>query len=163
MRPTGTRHSPDLDMSGGGTRPRMEEVGLTGTDGSPALGDARGRWAVNVNVHGIGPRPARPLDRGEDQVWITVEQFERLLDAAAGRPEVTITFDDGNASDVEIGLPRLLERGMKARFYVCAGLLGEPGRLDDAAVRELHGAGMLIGSHGWSHRDWRCLDWGPRG
>ncbi len=30
-------------------------------------------------------------------------------------------------------------------------------------MRELHRAGMVIGSHGWAHRDWRSLDWGPRG
>ncbi|MBA2954247.1 polysaccharide deacetylase family protein [Nocardioides sp. MAH-18] len=116
------------------------------------------RWAVNLTVHGIG-RPARPLDPGEDDTWITVEQLDGLLDAAVGRPEVTITFDDGNLSDLEIGLPRLQERGLRARFYVCAGLLGQPGRLDAADVRELHAAGMVIGSHGWSHRDWRSLDW----
>ena len=124
--------------------------------------DNGGRWAVNVNVHGIGV-PARPLDEGEDEVWISVEQFEGLLDAAVGRPDVTVTFDDGNLSDLEIGLPRLLERGLKARFYPCAGLLGEPGRLDASGVRELHSAGMVIGSHGWAHRDWRQLDWGPGG
>jgi peptidoglycan/xylan/chitin deacetylase (PgdA/CDA1 family) len=126
-------------------------------------GAAAGRWAVNVNVHGIGPRPARPLDDGEDQVWISVDQFEGLLDAAIGRPEVTITFDDGNLSDLEIGLPRLQARGLRARFYICAGLVGEPGRLDASDVRELHRAGMVIGSHGWAHRDWRALDWGPGG
>jgi peptidoglycan/xylan/chitin deacetylase (PgdA/CDA1 family) len=103
------------------------------------------------------------LDDGEDEVWISVEQFEGLLDAAVGRPDVTVTFDDGNLSDLEIGLPRLLERGLKARFYIPAGLLGEPGRLDDSGVRELHSAGMVIGSHGWAHRDWRSLDWGLRG
>ncbi|HET6939151.1 MAG TPA: polysaccharide deacetylase family protein [Nocardioides sp.] len=127
------------------------------------LADPGGPWAINVNVHGIGPRPSRPLDDGEGQVWISVEQFEGLLDAAVGRPDVTITFDDGNLSDLEIGLPRLQERGLSARFYVCAGLLGEPGRLDESGVRELHRAGMVIGSHGWAHRDWRSLEWGPRG
>ena len=30
-------------------------------------------------------------------------------------------------------------------------------------MRELHHAGMVIGSHGWAHRDWRSLDWGPLG
>ena len=113
-------------------------------------------------MHGIG-RPARALETDEGHVWISVEQFEGLLDTAVGRPDVTVTFDDGNISDLEIGLPRLLERGLKARFYVCAGLLGEPGRLDEEGVRELHAAGMVIGSHGWAHRDWRSLDWGPRG
>jgi peptidoglycan/xylan/chitin deacetylase (PgdA/CDA1 family) len=103
------------------------------------------------------------LEQGEDQVWISVEQLEGLLDAAVGRPDVMITFDDGNLSDLEIGLPRLRERGLSARFYVPVGLLGEPGRLDPADVRELRHAGMVIGSHGWAHRDWRSLDWGPSG
>lgn len=141
----------------------MEEVRLTRMDRRTAPGNVLGRWVVNVNVHGVGPLPARPLEDGEDQVWTSVEQLERVLDAAVGRHDVVITFDDGNSSDVEIGLPRLLERGLKARFYLCPGLLGEPGRLDESAVRELHGAGMTIGSHGWTHRDWRTLDWGPGG
>jgi peptidoglycan/xylan/chitin deacetylase (PgdA/CDA1 family) len=140
-----------------------DDPGLLSWDRSPTPMDARGRWAVNVNVHGIGPRPARSLDLGEDQVWISVEQFEGLLDAAVGRRDVTLTFDDGNASDLEIALPRLQERGLTARFYPCAGLLGEPGRIDASGVRELHRAGMVIGSHGWTHRDWRSLDWGPSG
>jgi peptidoglycan/xylan/chitin deacetylase (PgdA/CDA1 family) len=112
---------------------------------------------VNLTVHGIGPA-SRPLDPGEDRTWVTVEQFEQVLDAAVGRPDVQITFDDGNASDVEIGLPRLLERGLSAEFFILAGLLGEPGRLDGADVRELHQAGMRIGSHGWAHCDWRRID-----
>ena len=120
-------------------------------------------WAVNVNVHGIGTATRPMEDDHEHEVWVSVDQFERILDAAVGRPEVTITFDDGNASDLEIALPRLRERGLTARFYVLAGLLGEPGRLDDAGVLELQGAGMVIGSHGWRHRDWRTLDWGPGG
>ncbi len=123
--------------------------------------EAARRWTVNVTVHGIGPT-TRAMDDGERRMWITVDQFEGLLDAVTGHPEVTVTFDDGNLSDLEIGLPRLLERGLTARFFVLAGLLGEPGRLDASDVRELHDAGMVIGSHGWAHQDWRTLAWGPR-
>ncbi|MFD8531929.1 polysaccharide deacetylase family protein [Streptosporangium canum] len=112
---------------------------------------------VNLTVHGIGPT-SRELDPGEDATWVSVEQFERVLDAAVGRQDVRITFDDGNASDVEIALPRLLDRGLTAEFFVLAGLLGEPGRLDADGVRELVAAGMRVGSHGWAHRDWRRLD-----
>jgi peptidoglycan/xylan/chitin deacetylase (PgdA/CDA1 family) len=112
---------------------------------------------VNLTVHGIGPA-SRPLDPGEDCTWVTVEQFEQVLDAVVGRTDVRLTFDDGNASDVEIGLPRLLERGLSAEFFVLAGLLGEPGRLAAADVRQLHEAGMRVGSHGWAHRDWRRID-----
>lgn len=112
---------------------------------------------VNLTVHGIG-EPPRQLDPGEDGTWVTVEQFEQVMDAVVGRPDVRITFDDGNSSDVEIALPRLVERGLTAEFFVLAGLLGQPGRLTEAGVRELLAAGMRIGSHGWSHRDWRKAD-----
>jgi peptidoglycan/xylan/chitin deacetylase (PgdA/CDA1 family) len=111
---------------------------------------------VIVNVHGVGV-PVRPLDAGEDLAWVSVAQLELVLDAAIDRPDVRLTFDDGNASDVEIALPRLLERGLTAEFFIAAGLLGEPGRLDKDGVRELSRAGMPVGSHGWAHRDWRRL------
>ncbi|GLZ28878.1 glycosyl transferase [Lentzea sp. NBRC 105346] len=112
---------------------------------------------VNLTVHGVGPT-SRALEPGEDRTWVTVEQFEQVLDAVVGRPDVRITFDDGNASDIEIGLPRLLERGLSAEFFVLAGKLGEPGRLTRQDVKELVAAGMRIGSHGWAHRDWRRID-----
>lgn len=111
---------------------------------------------TNLTVHGIGTT-SRKLDEGEDTTWVGVGQFERVLDAVVGRDDVRITFDDGNASDLEIGLPRLLERGLTAEFYVLAGLLGEPGRLTEDDVRTLAEAGMTIGSHGWAHRDWRRI------
>jgi peptidoglycan/xylan/chitin deacetylase (PgdA/CDA1 family) len=112
---------------------------------------------VNLTVHGIGPAP-RPLDPDEDGTWVGTDQFERVLDAVAGRGDVVITFDDGNASDVEIALPRLVERNLTAEFFLPAGLLCQPGRLDHEGVRELLRAGMSIGSHGWAHINWRGLD-----
>jgi peptidoglycan/xylan/chitin deacetylase (PgdA/CDA1 family) len=111
---------------------------------------------VNLTVHGIGA-PVRALEPDEDRTWVSVAQFEQVLDAVAGRRDVRITFDDGNASDVEIALPLLLERGLRAEFFPLAGRLGELGRLDRDGVRELRRAGMSIGSHGWAHRDWRWL------
>jgi peptidoglycan/xylan/chitin deacetylase (PgdA/CDA1 family) len=117
---------------------------------------AANRTVVNLTVHGIGPIE-RELEPGEDLVWVTIEQFERVLDSVVGRPDVRIMFDDGNASDVDIALPRLIKRGLKAEFFILAGRLGEPGRVDRKGVRELLRAGMYIGSHGWAHRDWRKL------
>ncbi len=115
------------------------------------------RSVVNITVHGIGPA-ARELDSGEDQTWVSIAQFERVLDAVAERSDVRISFDDGNVSDVEVGLPRLVERGLTAEFFLPAGMLGHRGRVDHAGVRALLDAGMAIGSHGWSHRDWRRID-----
>src|SRR3954470_2683415 len=113
--------------------------------------------AINLTFHGIG-EPGRRLDPGESDVWVTREQFLAHLDAAAGRDDVRITFDDGNASDLEHALPALRERGLTATFFVVAGRLGQPTFLDAAGVRELAGAGMRIGCHGMRHRPWRGLD-----
>src|SRR5687768_1699714 len=105
---------------------------------------------VNVCFHGIGT-PARELEPGEDRYWIPVDVYHRVLDDVATWPSVRISFDDGNASDVEIGLPALLERGLTADFFVLAGRLGAAGSLDEAAVKELAAAGMTIGTHGMRH------------
>lgn len=112
---------------------------------------------VILAVGGIG-KPVRPLDPGENESWVTVEQFERVLDAVAGREDVRLTFDDGNDSDVRIALPRLVDRGLTAEFFPLAGRVGERGFVDAAGLRALVEAGMSIGSHGWEHRDWRRLD-----
>lgn len=114
---------------------------------------------VNLTVHGIGA-PGRALDPGEDKTWVRIDQFERVLDAVAGRPEVRLTFDDGNASDVEIALPRLVERGLHAEFFLLAGRIGRPGSVGETGIKHLLDAGMAIGSHGWAHRDWRRLSGG---
>jgi peptidoglycan/xylan/chitin deacetylase (PgdA/CDA1 family) len=111
---------------------------------------------VTLNVHGIGS-PVRALEPGEGDVWVSVRQFEDVLDTVAGRPDVRLTFDDANESDLSIGLPHLLKRGLTAQFFLCAGLLGRAGRLTHDGVRELVDAGMTLGSHGWTHRDWRTL------
>lgn len=112
---------------------------------------------VILAIGGVG-KPVRALDPGENESWVTVEQFERVLDTVAGREDVGLTFDDGNASDVEIALPRLVERDLAAEFFPLAGRIGQRGFLDADGLRELVEAGMSIGSHGWEHRDWRRLD-----
>jgi peptidoglycan/xylan/chitin deacetylase (PgdA/CDA1 family) len=109
-----------------------------------------------ITFHGVGP-PPRPLSADERHIWLDTEQLCTELDHLQDRDDVRITFDDGNASDVEIALPALRERGLTAVFFVIAGFIGEPGYLDDAGIREL-AAEMTVGCHGMHHRDWRRLD-----
>ncbi|MGV9294351.1 polysaccharide deacetylase family protein [Amycolatopsis sp. NPDC003676] len=111
---------------------------------------------ITFAVHGIG-KPLRALDPGEDERWITVEQFDALLDVVSGTG-AKLTFDDGNSSDVEIALPRLVERGLYAEFFPLAGRVGERGYVDRDGLRQLVDAGMHVGSHGWDRLDWRRLD-----
>ncbi|MGZ5321679.1 MAG: polysaccharide deacetylase family protein [Solirubrobacterales bacterium] len=115
------------------------------------------RRIINLTFHGIG-EPERALEPGEEQVWLDSDQFQSALDSVVGRSDVRITFDDGNASDVEQALPGLRQRGLTATFFIVAGRLGDPGFLDERGVRALAAAGMGIGSHGMRHRSWRQLD-----
>jgi peptidoglycan/xylan/chitin deacetylase (PgdA/CDA1 family) len=43
-------------------------------------------------------------------------------DAAAVRPRVAITFDDGYVGAVELALPELVRRGLPSTVFVCPGL-----------------------------------------
>ena len=112
---------------------------------------------INLTFHGVG-EPERALEPGEAGVWMSRRRFAAVLDAVAGRDDVRVTFDDGNASDLEHALPALADRGLRATFFVVAGRLGARGFLDAAGVRTLADAGMAIGCHGMRHRPWRALD-----
>lgn len=108
---------------------------------------------MNICFHGIGT-PRRELEPGEDAYWIDAARWLRILDEIAAWPSARISFDDANASDVEIALPTLVERGLRAQFFLLAGRLGQPGSLVVDDVRELRAHGMAIGNHGMSHRPW---------
>jgi peptidoglycan/xylan/chitin deacetylase (PgdA/CDA1 family) len=115
--------------------------------------------AIGVLFHGIGT-PGRALEPGEAPYWISVETFEDVLDRVAAsrlRERIQLSFDDGNASDHDIALPRLLQRGLTADFFVLAGRIDTPGSLSAAQIRAMAAAGMGIGSHGVAHLDWRSL------
>jgi len=112
---------------------------------------------LNLCFHGIGA-PQRELEPDEERFWIEPETFEEMLGVVERDPTLRITFDDGNASDLEIALPALERRGLRATFFVIAGRCGEPGSLTAGDVGELARNGMTIGSHGMRHRPWRSLD-----
>jgi peptidoglycan/xylan/chitin deacetylase (PgdA/CDA1 family) len=110
-----------------------------------------------LSFHGLGSAP-RDLDNGEDAYWLEPTTFERILDEVAGRDDVLVTFDDGNASDVEIALPALERRGLTGAFFVLVGKLDENGYLSSGDVRTLVTSGMTVGTHGMEHRAWTSLD-----
>lgn len=114
-------------------------------------------------LHGIGT-PARALEPGEARFWLSRDRFREVLDriVAMGSAAPLITFDDGNASDVDIALPELEKRDLKAIFFLLAGRLGQTGSLSEDGVRHLAATGHRIGLHGDAHRDWRQLDAGAR-
>ena len=110
-------------------------------------------------LHGVGA-PQRTLEPGEDIFWLSHNTFCRTLDHIVnmGSAAPHITFDDGNASDIQIALPELEKRNLKATFFLLAGRLGDQGSLAEADVTTLVQAGHKIGLHGCDHLDWRALD-----
>lgn len=121
----------------------------------PISGVADGPVVV-LNFHCIG-RPRRAFADGEQDVCLERARLAEILDVVAGRSDVRLTFDDGNSSDLSDALPELVDRGLRATFFVCAGRLGTPEFLAADDVRELRSAGMAVGSHGMDHVPWRGL------
>jgi peptidoglycan/xylan/chitin deacetylase (PgdA/CDA1 family) len=122
---------------------------------------AHGRHLI-FNFHGIG-EPARTLEPGEANYWLPIAWLDGFLDLIAGlsprrRAEIAITFDDGNVSDYEIALPRLMSLGLTARHFVISQRIGRTGSLSACQIRTLRALGMSIGTHGVDHLDWRQLD-----
>ncbi|RPF26080.1 polysaccharide deacetylase family protein [Georgenia muralis] len=116
-----------------------------------------GRWVTNLCFHGIGS-PNREREPGESSYWVDQETFSRVLDVVAARSDVRLSFDDGNASDLAVALPELVDRGLNATFFPVAARLDRPGNLTRTDVRALVTAGMTVGSHGMHHRSWRGMD-----
>lgn len=111
-----------------------------------------------LNFHGVG-QPARALEPGEAAYWISVDQFHAIIEEVHKTPRrVGITFDDGNASDLEICAPILANAGLSATIFVLAGRLGQPGSLSAPHLLQLQEMGFAIGTHGHDHSDWRRLD-----
>ncbi len=111
---------------------------------------------LNFTFHGIGEPPGA-VGAAERDVWVSAAEFHDALAAIDALDAATVSFDDGNASDLEVALPTLLDRGLTATFFVVADRLGAPGYLGAADLLALREAGMAIGLHGRSHRPWRGL------
>jgi peptidoglycan/xylan/chitin deacetylase (PgdA/CDA1 family) len=73
---------------------------------------------------------------------------------AKGTPgrALVVTFDDGHVSNHALTLPILVECGLRATFFITAGSVGEGDTMNWTEIRELHRAGMEIGSHTLTHR-----------
>lgn len=111
---------------------------------------------INLCFHGVGA-PHRRLEEGEEPYWITKDSFIGILDLVADRNDVSLSFDDGNQSDIEIGLPALVERGLAAEFFPIASRLDCPGSLGGDDLRGLVAGGMSVGTHGMHHQSWRGI------
>jgi peptidoglycan/xylan/chitin deacetylase (PgdA/CDA1 family) len=71
---------------------------------------------------------------------------------------VLLTFDDGGKSAVRAAA-ELTRRGWRGHFFITTSLIGRRTFLDAGEIRQLRGAGHLIGTHSHTHPDiYRELD-----
>ena len=91
--------------------------------GGPATAPGKALPVLNLCFHGVG-EPQRPLEPDEHLYWVTEERFEELLGVAADHPNVHVTFDDGNASDLTIALQALQRHGTDRRVLRPGGTVG---------------------------------------
>jgi len=146
-----------------------------------ALPRREGSRVVVLCYHSVHPsapfRSATPELFSDHLAWLreTCEciPFRQVLEAkAADRgdcPTVSITFDDGYSDNHEFALPLLVSSGMKATFFLTAGLVDEdPATLERfrrlravdviqslgwEQAAELLQSGMEVGAHTYSHRN----------
>lgn len=69
-----------------------------------------------------------------------------------GKIDIILTFDDGHRSGYSLALPILSESRLKAAFFITTGWTGKDHFLTPEEIKKLHDSGMMIGSHGISHR-----------
>lgn len=101
-----------------------------------------------------------PLCRFREHVRLLETSGRRVeLDAQPGDADaVTLTFDDGEQSNLIAALDVLRPRAMPATFFVITSRIGAPGYLSFADLRALCAAGMRVGSHGHRHAILTSLD-----
>lgn len=133
---------------------------------------ADGSFAILL-YHGLDDgRPfAGEADPHRKEYVLSVERFEAHLEAlrvgrsrvallevcvaaGAGRQAedaVALTFDDGEESCHRLVAPLLERRGFRGDFFIVSRLVGTPGYMTAAQIRELADRGHGIHSHSASH------------
>ena len=93
-------------------------------------------------------RQLESIANSELQV-LTVSELSSALKLSHA---LALTFDDGHVSNHQTALPILKAFGFKAAFFITAGRIGVGDTMNWSEIRDLHAAGMEIGSHTLTHR-----------
>lgn len=138
-------------------------------------GAAAGVWVNDMMRSSVIPLVLHqivPDCTGHQFEDIEISMFQRILETCQGRcisldrayvsqglpgQHFLLTFDDGHVSDYESAFPLLLQMDCIAAFFLITDKIDTNGFLSWTQVRELHNAGMTIGSHTRTHPDMRCL------
>lgn len=104
------------------------------------------------DVYVTDPRESGFVSPAADRYKLALPDFEAQLNGlkTVDRP-FTMTVDDGGVSFYTLVADRLEAFGWRAHCFVSTGMIGHPGFLSAAQIRELDGRGHTIGSHSVTH------------
>lgn len=109
--------------------------------------------------HSIGVDGSNEV--GSKLYSVSVENFKQQMTYISKRNNdkegpwlpLTVTFDDGNITNFINAYPILNKFNIKAYFFIIISKVGVLGYMDWQQIRQLKDSGMIIGSHGISHRN----------
>ncbi|MFA6320566.1 MAG: polysaccharide deacetylase family protein [Candidatus Omnitrophota bacterium] len=90
-------------------------------------------------------------EAGAQLYCVSEDAFRGQLEYLRGK-DVVITFDDGDITSYTKAYPILKEFNVLAYFFIIGEWVGAPGYMNWDQISELKHGGMIIGSHGMSHR-----------
>lgn len=136
----------------------------------------RPKRIVTLMYHGLDSddEPSELIKKGELVYVVGIEDFKKQMEyLVEGKiPIVTLqdcytkenfaeenyavsvilTFDDGNETNYTKAFPILKQNGFKAYFFITTDWIGQRYSMTEVMIRDLHNAGMMIGSHGKTHK-----------
>ncbi len=113
---------------------------------------------VILAYHSIGEPPLG--ETGAKRYCVPVAEFRKQAEYVVGVTRspghkvtsIGITFDDGDITNYTNTYPILKSLGIKAHFFIIGSKINSFGYMTWDKIRELKDAGMIIGSHGMTHR-----------
>ncbi len=113
---------------------------------------------IILAYHSIGKVPHDEV--GAERYCVPVEEFRKQMEYVVGVTRsqghkvtsIGITFDDGDITNYKNAFPVLNEFGLKAYFFIIGSKINSFGYMTWDKIKELKDAGMIIGSHGMTHR-----------
>ena len=118
------------------------------SDNCPCGSDDPGELVYVVNVDEFKKQINYLYENG----YKTITSLDILANDSLPEKPIMIGFDDGHESNYTMAMPILNEYGFKAEIYITTGWIGSPHYLASEQIIALYKNGMVIGSHGETHR-----------
>ncbi len=99
--------------------------------------------------HSIGGKVTG--ETGAEIYSVAIGKFKEQLELIKQQDEI-ITFDDGLEDNFTNAYPVLKDLGLRAYFFVIPDKIETKGYMNWKQAKELVASGMIIGSHGMTHR-----------